>query len=69
MTLTGIAIGLGGALVLARYLASLLLGVSATDPLVYVSVSVGLAFVALAAVAVPSWRATRVDPLAALRGS
>ena len=67
MTLAGIAIGVGGALTLSRSLATLLFGVSATDPIVYAGVSVLLALVALAAVLVPSSRATRVDPLSALR--
>jgi putative ABC transport system permease protein len=67
LTTIGIAVGLGGALVLTRWLASLLFGVSARDPLVYSGVSVVLALVALAAVAVPSSRAARVDPLLALR--
>jgi putative ABC transport system permease protein len=67
LTLGGIAVGIGGALGLTRWLASLLFGVSARDPLVYVGVSAVLALVAVAAVAVPSSRATRVDPLLALR--
>jgi putative ABC transport system permease protein len=67
MTLAGIAIGIGGALMLSRSLAALLFGVSATDPIVYAGVSALLALVALAAVLVPSSRATRVDPLSALR--
>ena len=46
---------------------SLLFGVSAADPIVYVGVSALLAVVALIAVAVPSSRAMRVDPLTALR--
>jgi putative ABC transport system permease protein len=67
LTLAGIVAGIGGALLLARSLASLLFGVSATDPSVYAGVSLVLALVALAAVAIPSSRATRVDPLLALR--
>jgi ABC-type antimicrobial peptide transport system permease subunit len=69
MMVIGIGIGLLGALALTRSLASLLFGVSATDPLVYIGVSVVLALVAFAAVAVPSSRATRIDPLLALRES
>jgi putative ABC transport system permease protein len=69
MTLLGIAIGVAGALLLTRFMATMLFGISAADPLVYVSMSLLLALVALLAVAVPSSRATRVDPLAALRGS
>jgi putative ABC transport system permease protein len=69
--LTGIGIGLGvaGALLLTRSMTSLLFGVSAADPFVYVGVSALLAAVALIAVAVPSSRATRIDPLRALRDS
>jgi putative ABC transport system permease protein len=67
MTLAGIGIGLLGAYALAQYLASLLFGVSASDPAVYAAVSVFLALVAFAAIVIPSSRATRVDPLAALR--
>jgi putative ABC transport system permease protein len=69
MTLLGIGIGVAGALALTRFMATMLFGVSAADPLVYVSMALLLAFVALLAVAVPSSRATRIDPLAALRGS
>ena len=69
MTLLGIVIGVGGALLLTRSMTSLLFGVSAADPLIYVTMSLLLAFVACVAVAIPSSRATRVDPLAALRDS
>ena len=69
LTAAGIGLGIGGALVMTRSMTSLLFGVNAADPLVYVGVSAILALVALAAVAVPSSRATRVDPLAALRES
>jgi putative ABC transport system permease protein len=67
LTAIGIAVGLAAALVLTRWLASLLFGVSARDPLVYAGVSAVLALVALAAVAIPTARAARVDPLLALR--
>jgi len=65
----GIGIGLAGALALTRTLSSLLFGVTSKDPAIYAGVSLLLALVALLAIAVPSSRATRVDPLAALRDS
>jgi ABC-type antimicrobial peptide transport system permease subunit len=67
ITLLGIAVGVTGALAATRMMASLLFGVSAADPFIYAAVSALLAAVALLAVAVPSNRATRVDPLSALR--
>ena len=67
MMALGIGLGLIGALALTRSLGSLLFGVTASDPSVYLGVSLLLAVVALLAVAVPSSRATRVDPLSALR--
>jgi putative ABC transport system permease protein len=67
MTAAGISIGLVGALTLTRFLAAFLFGVTAKDPLVYGAVALLLALVALVAVIVPSARATRVDPLVALR--
>ncbi len=67
MALAGIAAGLAGALALMRSMSSLLFGVSAADPIVYVAVSVLLAAVALVAAAIPASRATRIDPLDALR--
>jgi putative ABC transport system permease protein len=69
MTLLGIGIGVAAGLGLTRFMATMLFGISAANPLVYVSMSLLLAFVALLAVAVPSSRATRVDPLSALRES
>jgi predicted permease len=65
--LTGLAIGLVGSLGLTRYLSSLLVGVSATDPLTFAGVAILLASVALAACYLPARRAVLIDPLLALR--
>lgn len=70
LTAVGIAIGLGGAYVLTKYLESLtsmLFGVEARDPWTFAAIAALLAMVALIACLVPARRATRVDPLAALR--
>jgi putative ABC transport system permease protein len=63
----GVAIGLTGALLLSRFLTSLLYGVRSIDPLTYALVALSLVAVAVAACWVPASRAMRVDPLVALR--
>ena len=69
MRLIGIGLGVGlvASLALTRYMQSMLYGVKATDPLTYAVVCVALAGAALAASYIPAWRASRVDPVTALR--
>jgi putative ABC transport system permease protein len=63
----GIIVGLGGALLLTRLMTTLLFGVTATDAVTYITVALGLIIVALLACCIPARRATKVDPLVALR--
>jgi len=67
LTLLGVVIGLGASFALTRLMSSLLFGVNASDPLTFVTVPLLLALVALVACLVPALRATRIDPLVALR--
>lgn len=63
----GIGAGIAGALALSRVLASLVFDVPVRDPLTYAAVAAALALVALAACAIPARKASRVDPMVALR--
>jgi ABC-type antimicrobial peptide transport system permease subunit len=67
LTLAGVALGLGSAFLLSRFVASFLFGVQARDPMVFVAVPLVLSAVAFFAVWLPARRASRIDPIIALR--
>jgi ABC-type antimicrobial peptide transport system permease subunit len=63
----GAAAGMAGAVAATTVMRSLLFGVEPIDPPAYAGAAAALAAIALAACAGPAWRATRIDPLVALR--
>jgi predicted permease len=67
LTLAGLAVGIAASLALTRYLKSVLFGVTATDVLTYAAVALLLCLVSLAACYIPARRATKIDPMTALR--
>jgi predicted permease len=67
LTLAGVALGIGGALALTRLMNSMLFHTSATDPATFGGIALLFVLVALTASYIPARRATRIDPMAALR--
>jgi ABC-type antimicrobial peptide transport system permease subunit len=67
MVVVGLALGAAVALLSTRWVKSILFGVSASDPTTVIASMIIMGLVALAAGAMPAWRAARVDPISALR--
>src|SRR5262245_22369262 len=67
MVLVGLVLGISGALALTRLLATLVFGITTRDPTTFLAIAGLLSIVAMLACYIPAWRATRVDPLEALR--
>jgi putative ABC transport system permease protein len=66
-TLLGVAIGIAGAFAMGRFVASLIFQVKPTDPATFLAVAALLALIALLACIIPAYRASKVDPVVALR--
>jgi putative ABC transport system permease protein len=67
MSAIGVSVGIAGAWSLRQFLGSLLFGISAADPLTFAAGAAALLLAVIIAIAVPAWRASKVDPMVALR--
>jgi ABC-type antimicrobial peptide transport system permease subunit len=67
LALVGVVLGIGAAFGLTRFLASFLFGVKSWDPMVFITVPIVLSLVALLAVWLPATRASKLNPMQALR--
>jgi ABC-type antimicrobial peptide transport system permease subunit len=67
LSLAGIGVGVIASTILTRLIARMLYHTSATDPVTYIGISILFLAIALAASCLPAWRATRIDPMTALR--
>jgi len=67
LSAVGLVIGVGACFLFMRFIASLLFGVSTTDPIIFIAVALGLVIVSMTACYIPARKATKVDPLIALR--
>jgi putative ABC transport system permease protein len=67
LAVAGLIVGLAGAIAVTRYLEKMLFGVSALEPITFVGVSIVFALIAFCAYYAPARRATKIDPLVALR--
>src|SRR5204862_5088425 len=67
LAITGVGVGLAGSFGLTRVISTLLFDVAATDKMTFATVSIGLFAITFVASYIPAWRATRVNPLVALR--
>jgi putative ABC transport system permease protein len=67
LALSGAAIGVGGAFAVSRLMRSLLFGVTPSDPLTFIVISVLLILITLLASYIPAYRAARIDPIVSLR--
>jgi len=67
LSVAGMVLGLAGALAVTRVMASMLVGVEPTDPMTFAAIALLFVVIAAGASWVPAWRASRLDPMDAIR--